>query len=281
MKILKNKKIIDHAYKVVLSLMILFIVYNLMSILFISRMKEKRFGARISSITQTIENNLKRSRPPELKEEEYGKKVALIEPKLITKISIFAGPENLREVDKAEKDLLYVQVDIPHATEIALKGITDKLALINVRRKINEVWYEHSFPLRSKEQIGAEKIIQNKRFDFTTNCILDEIINGVKRPITMQKKEVLFSDAGKFIGIKMVAGDTFMKSTSKVTYKDEGGVIKDLWLGESHIIKEEPKKEPAFSEDPVGNVKSKIGDTASKIKKKLTKDDKPEENKTE
>jgi len=282
MKILKNKKIFDHAYKAVLLLIILFIVYNLMSILFISRIKERRLGARISSTTHTIENNLKRSRPPELKEEEYGEKVALIEPKLITKISIFAGPENIREDDnKGEEDLHYVQVDIPHATEIALKGITDKLALINVRRKINDVWYEHSFPLRIREQIGAEKIIQNKKFDFTTNCILDEIINGVERPITMQKKEVLLSDAGKFIGTRMVPGDTFMKTTSKITYKDEGGVIKDLWLGESHVIKEEPKEEPAFSEDPVGKVKSMLGDTTSKIKKKLTKDDKPEENKTE
>ena len=79
----------------------------------------------------------------------------------------------------------------------------------------------------------------------------------------------------------MVPGDTFMKTTSKITYKDEGGDLKNLWLGESHIIKEEPKKEPKFAEDPLGKVQSILGDTTSKIKRKLTKDDKPEENKTE
>ena len=261
MNILKNKKIFDHTYKAVLLLMILFIVYNLLSILFISRIKERRLGARISSTIHTIENNLDRSRPPELKEEEYGKKVVLIEPKLIKKISIFAGPEKILEDDKREDSETYVQVDIPHATEIVLKGITDQLALINVRRKINEVWYEHSFPLRSREQIGAEKVIHNKKYDFTTNCILEEIISGVERAITMQKKEVLLSDAGKFVGTRMVPGDTFMKTTSKITYKDEGGDLKNLWLGESHIIKEEPKKEPKFAEDPLGKVQSILGDT--------------------
>jgi hypothetical protein len=293
MDILKNKKIFDYSYRAVLSLLVLFILYNLVSIFFVSRFKERKLWSRVSSATRTLEANLKRAHPPEGVEED-AKETKLAHQvnnihfkKSITKTSIFAGPirggdvVTEKEMDVKETNFTPVERKIPIPTQISLKGVADRIALVNVRRKINEVWYEHSFPLRNSEQIGAEKIIKNVKYDFTTNCVIKEIINKVERPVVMRKKVVLLSDAGKFIGTKMVPGDTFMKNTSKIIYRDEEGVTKELWLGESQIITEEPKEKPSWREDPLGAAKSKYDNASSNIKEKLTKGKKPGEMKVE
>lgn len=293
MDIVKSKKIFDYAYKAVLSVLALFIVYNLVSIFFVSRLKEKKLWSRISSTTRTLEANLKRAHPPAGTEEGVvGTK--LVEKvdndlfkKVIERTSIFAGPlwgrsiGEKREEMPEKENFTYRESEIPIPTQISLKGVVDKLALVMVRRKIHEVWHEHSFPLRRSDQIGSEKIIRNVKYDFTTNCVIQDIINEVERPVTLMKKIVLISDAGKFVGTKMVPGETFMRNTAKITYKDEEGVTKDLWLGESQIITEEPKEEPNWREDPVGAVKSKYDNVSSTLKEKLTKEKKPGENKIE
>ena len=293
MDILKKKKISDYTYKAVLSLLTLFILYNLVSIFIVSRMKERKLWSRISSTTSTLEANLKRAHPP-VEPEESAAETRLVDKantvlfnKLIEKTSIFAGPvwENkIREetVDRPETEIVHerrTENQLP--TQISLKGVTDKLALVNVRRKINEVWRQYSFPLRNSDQIGSEKLIRNVKYDFTTNCVVEDIINKVERPVTLMKKVVVLSDAGKFVGTRMEPGETFMKNTAKITYKDEEGITKELWLGESQIITEEPKEEPNWREDPVGAVKSKYDNVSSNLKEKLTKEKKPGENKIE
>ncbi len=289
MDILKNKKIFDYAYRTALSILVLFILYNLVSILFVSRLKERKLWSRISNTTSTLEANLKRAHPPkEFEEDATETKLAgnfshLHINRSIGNTTIFAGPSNRRRIDdkieeQLEKDTyIYVERETPIPTQISLKGVVDQLALVNVRRKINEVWHEYSFPLKNKEQIGAEKIIKNIKYDFTTNCVVEDIINKVERPVQMMKKVVKLSDAGKFVGTQMVPGETFMKSTAKIIYKDEKGTTKELWLGESQIITEEPKEEPDWRENPVGAVKSKYEDVSSNIKEKLTRDEKQSE----
>jgi hypothetical protein len=71
----------------------------------------------------------------------------------------------------------------------------------------------------------------------------------------------------------MVPGETFMKSTSKIAYKDEQGSVNELWLGETAVVTEEVPREGAeWYEDPVGTAKSKYKDM-SKTLKSLTGDE--------
>ncbi|MFQ5685883.1 MAG: hypothetical protein ACE5GV_04405, partial [Candidatus Scalindua sp.] len=68
---------------------------------------------------------------------------------------------------------------------------------------------------------------------FTTNYVLQDIVYKAQRPTTLMKKAVILNDAGEFVGIRMIPGETFMKTTSKIKYKDEYGNINELWLKES------------------------------------------------
>jgi hypothetical protein len=283
MDISKNKKIFDYTYKAVLSVLALFILYNLVSILFVSRLKERKLWSRISSTTSTLEGNLKRAHPPaevDTTDTMLAHNVYNIHfNKSIKETLIFGGPIRERKIvddgTEGRPGPGTVPIRKPNSsipTQISLKGVADQIALVNVRRKIDEVWHEYSFPLRNSDQIGAEKIIKNVKYDFATNCVIEDIVSKVERPVTMRKRVVLLSDAGKFIGTKMVKGETFKKKTAKIIYKDEDGVIEELWLGETKIITEEPKEEPKWREDPLGAAKSHYDKASSSIKEKLTKD---------
>lgn len=252
-----------------------------------SRHKEKLLQSRIMSTVGAIESNLKHASPAKLEGEIVASLIKNIpgSPKVepIQRASIFAGPLTDDEISGGEQILeetkevvQFEKIDIPLATEIVFKGVTNELVLIKVRRKINEQWHEHGFPMRSGERIGGEKIIANKKVNFTTNSILQDIIHKAQRPITLMKKEVILDEEGEFVGIRMVPGEKFMKSTSKIVYKDEEGSTKELWLGETGIITEErPKEEAKWYEDPVATVKSKYEDVAETLKSTQT------ENKTE
>ncbi|MCP5004828.1 MAG: hypothetical protein GY941_12935 [Planctomycetes bacterium] len=286
MDIMKKRKIVDYAYKIFLSVLVIFILYNLVSIFVVSRLEGKKVSSRVLRATSTIEANLARAHPPVEVEEEAAETILadyannVPYNKLIVRNSIFADHTWKRSINDKEvvaeandQEFTYIEREIPVPTQIALKGVTGQLALVKVRRKINEVWYEHSFPLKNSERIGAEKIIRNVKYDFKTNCVIEDIISDVKRPVTLRKKVVVLSDAGKFVGTKMVPGETFMKNTAKMIYKDEEGLTKELWVGESQIITEEPKEEPNWREDPVGAAKFKYENVSTDIKKKLTRDE--------
>ncbi len=121
--------------------------------------------------------------------------------------------------------------------------------------------------MKAGEQIGAEKIIGGKKVNFTTNCILQDIIGKAQRPVTFMKKVVILNEEGEFVGTKIVPGETFMKSTSKIVYKDDQGSISELWLGETAVVTEETHREGAeWYEDPVGTAKSKYKDMTKTLK---------------
>jgi hypothetical protein len=280
MQVVQSEKLYNYLYKTVLYLILLFLIYNIIT-LFISRYKEKKRWPRISSVVNAVESNLKHARPT--KPEEIADTshpvndvpyLPLVEP--IKKTSIFAGP--IRDVEIAMggegqivETVQYERVDIPDATKIVFKGATGDLVLINVRRKIGEQWYEQGFPMKAGEQIGAEKIIGGKKVNFTTNCILQDIIDKARRPVTVMKKVVILNEEGEFVGTKMVPGETFMKSTSKIVYKDEQGSISELWLGETAVVKKEvPREDAEWYEDPVGTVKSKYKDMTKTLKSSTT-----------
>ena len=276
MQVVQSEKLYNYLYKTVLCLVLLFLIYNIIT-LFISRYEEKKRWPRISSVVNAVESNLKHARstkPEEIADTLHTVNnvpyLPLVEP--IKRTSIFTGPIQDVEIGMGVEEKLaetgqYERVDIPDATKIAFKGVTGDLALINVRRKIDEQWYEQGFPMKAGEQIGAEKIIGGKTVNFTTNCLLQEIIGKAQRPVTLMKKVVILNEEGEFVGTEMVPGETFMKSTSKIVYKDDQGSISELWLGGTAVVTEEPPEEDAeWYEDPVGTAKSKYKDMTKTLK---------------
>jgi hypothetical protein len=91
------------------------------------------------------------------------------------------------------------------------------------------------------------------------------------------KNVVILNNSGEFAGTTMVPGETFMKSTSKIKYKDENGNTKELWLKESaktikaeeEEIVEDDKAKPAETEEGVAI------DDAAKQKEISDKERKP------
>ncbi len=270
----QSEKLYNYLYRTVLCLILLFLIYNIIAIFFILSYEGKKRGARILSIVNAVESNLKHARP---KPEEIVDRslpinetlgLPLAEP--IKSALIFAGPVGDEEQIIEESSVgtvQYERVDVTDATKIDFRGVTGDLVLINVRRKIGEQWHEHGFPIKAGEQIGAEKIIGGKKINFTTNCILQDIVDKAQKPVTIMKKVAILNEEGEFVGTKMVPGETFMKSTSKIVYKDDQGSTKELWLGQTAvIIEEEPEEEAEWYEDPVGTVKSTYKDVTKSLK---------------
>ncbi len=274
MQVAQSEKLYNYLYRTVLCLILLFLIYNIIAIFFILSYEGKKRGTRILSIVNAVESNLKHARP---KPEEIVDRslpinetlgLPLAEP--IKRALIFAGPVGDEEQIIEESSVgtvQYERVDVTDATKIDFRGVTGDLVLINVRRKIGEQWHEHGFPIKAGEQIGAEKIIGGKKINFTTNCMLQNIIDKAQKPVTIMKKVAILNEEGEFVGTKMVPGETFMKSTSKIVYKDDQGSTKELWLGQTAvIIEEEPEEEAEWYEDPVGTVKSTYKDVTKSLK---------------
>lgn len=243
MEIAQKEKIYGYLFKVILSMILLFCLYNVANIIFISPYNEKKLQSRISSAINSIESNIKRAGPinkeqimdrPNMANKVNGSPRA----RLIERASIFSEPVTA----EAEKTETVETVLIQHEKieepadnlEIVFKGLADGLAYINVRREIDGQWHEHGFPTEIGERIGGEKIVGGKTIDFTTNYILQDIAYKAQRPVTLMKRVVLLNAAGEFEGTRMAPGETYMKSTAKIMYKDENNnIIKGLWLKES------------------------------------------------
>ena len=234
----QKHKVYGYLFKVVLFLISLFCLYNVAGIFFLSPYNGKKLQSRISSTVNTIEYNIKRAGLENM--EKVINKSNLIDrvngsawAKKIERTSIFAGRVDAN-IEKAEEEfVIYEQVEITDNTEIVFKGLVDDLAYINIRREIGGEWREHGFPTKIGERIGGKKISGSKTLDFTTNYVLQDIVYKAQRPTTLMKKAVILNDAGEFVGTRMIPGETFMKTTSKIKYKDEYGNINELWLKES------------------------------------------------
>lgn len=237
METAQKDKVYGYLFKVVLSLISLFCLYNVVSILFLSPYSGKKLHSRISGAVNAIEYNIKHAGPENTGKVTYksnlmNKVNGPARAKQIERTSIFDGPV-ISNAEATEELVVYEQVEAPANTEIIFKGLADGLAYINIRREIDGQWYEHGFPTKIGERIGGKKISGGKTLDFTTNYVLQDIVYKVQRPTALMKKSVIFNDAGEFVGTRMVPGETFMKTTSKIKYKDENGNIKGLWLKES------------------------------------------------
>jgi hypothetical protein len=192
---------------------------------------------RVSSTVNAVESVIKHAGPKETENIIY--KSNLVNKtndsswaNRIKRANLFAGQTKIT-VEKAEEEIVrYGDVEVADNTEIIFKGMVDGLAYIEIRKEIDGQWREHGFQTKIGEKIGGKMIIGGKMLDFTTNYVLQDIVYNAQRPTTLMRKLLILNEKGEFVGTRMVPGDTYMKSTSKIKYKYENGITRELWLGE-------------------------------------------------
>jgi len=235
-----KEKIYDYVFKAVLSLILLFCLYNVVCILFLSPYTGGKLRSRVVRAINVVESNIKRAGPKKTENIIYKSNLVnktndSSRANPIKRATVFAGRTKV-EVEKAEVEeeiILYEDVEVTDNTEIIFKGIVDDLAYIKIRKEIGGQWHERGFPTKVGEKIGKKKIVGGTILDFTTNYVLQDIVLNAQRPVTLNKKVVDLNEAGVFIGTRIVPGKTYMKATSKITYNDESGNINELCCRDS------------------------------------------------
>ncbi len=252
MRTAQREKIYGYAFKAVLSLILLFCLYNVVCILFLSPYSGRKLRSRVSNAVSTVESIIKHAGSKKAENIIY--KSNLVNKtggsswaSQIKREAIFSGPKKIRVVNAEEEIAQYEEAEegieeVVGNTEIIFKGVSGNVAYINVKKELDGKWREHGFPTKVGEKIGNKKIVGGKMLDFTTNYVLQDIVIDAQRPVTLNKKIVNLNEAGAFIGTRIVPGETYMKSTSKIKYKDENGNISGLWLKEGVAVKTATEK---------------------------------------
>ncbi|MHC4307608.1 MAG: hypothetical protein ACYSR7_03170, partial [Planctomycetota bacterium] len=206
-------------------------------IIFLSRYSVGKLRSRVSSTAYTVESVIKHAGPKETVNIIY--KSNLVNKtndsswaNRIKRATLFAGPTKIRTEKMEEEIVQFEEVEVAENTETIFKGVVDDLAYIVIRKEMDGQWREHGFQTKIGEKIGGKMIVGGKMLDFTTNYVLQDIAYNAQRPTTLMKKLLILNEKGGFVGTRMVPGDTYMKSTSKIKYRDENGITRELWLGE-------------------------------------------------
>ena len=263
MQTVQKEKIYSYAFKAVLSLILFICLYNVVCILFLSPYRGGRLRSRVSNAVDAVETIIKHAGPKKAEDIIY--KSNLVNKtsdsnwaNQIKRTTLFAGSMKIRAVEAVEEIVQYEEVEETDNTEIVFKGMTEGVAYINIKKEIDGQWREHGFPTKVGDKIGNKKIVGGKVLDFTTNYVLQDIIYNAQRPVTLNKQIVNLNEAGEFIGTRIVPGETYMKSTSKIKYKDENGNVSELWL------KEYEKMFTVKDEKPYEQTEDNAGSTVSK-----------------
>ncbi len=246
MQALQKDKVYDYLFKAALTLILLFCLYNVFCMLFLSPYISKKQTSRISNTVNAIEFNIKHSGPINTKKTMYKSSLTNTVKsspwaKLIKRTSVFAGPVKLNvkkaEPKEQEKEIVLNKiVEVTSNTEIIFKGFADDLAYIHIRKEMDGQWHEYGFPTKVGERIGRRKSLGGETLDFSTNCILQDIVHSAQKPIKRMRRSIILDEAGEFVETRMVECEPFLKTTSKIVYEDENGNTKELWLGESEKI---------------------------------------------
>ena len=227
----QKEKVYSSAFKAVLSLILLFCLYNVVCILY----SGGKLRSRVSSVVNAVESNINRAGPKKTENIIYESNLVNKTnysswANQIKRATVFTGPTKIKSRTGAIVQI--EEVEVIDNAEIIFNGVVDGLAYIYVRKEIDGQWHAHGFPTKIGEKIGKKKVVGGKMLDFTTNYVLQDIVYNVQRPVTLNKKIVDLNEAGGFVGTRIVPGETYMKSTSKIKYKDENGITRELWLGE-------------------------------------------------
>ncbi len=243
MRVLQKDKMYGCLFKAVLALILFFCLYNVFCVISLSPYSSKKLKSRISNTVNTIDFNIKHAGTINAKKIIY-------KPHLTNKVkgspwanqikrsSIFTGPVYLNvqktKPKKLEKNIvLNNKIEVTANTEIVFKGLADDLAYIHIRKEIDGQWREFGFSIKAGERIGRKKTFGREVLDFTTNYVLQEIVHSIQKPIKLMRSSVILDNAGKFVRTRTVTGESFLKTTSKIIYKDASGNINELWTGDS------------------------------------------------
>jgi len=237
MQTVQKEKLYGYTFKAVLSLILLFCLYNVICIFFLSPYRGGKMRSRVFSAVKAVESIIKHAGPKETENIIY--KSSLVNKtsnspwaNQIKRSTLFAAPTKIKAIKKEEKIVQYEEVEETYNTEIIFKGMADGIAYISIKKEIDGQWHEHGFPIKVGEKIGNKKIVGGEVLDFTTNYVLQDIVYNAQRPVALNKKIVNLNETGEFVGTRIVPGETYMKSTSKIRYKDENGNVSELWLKE-------------------------------------------------
>jgi hypothetical protein len=238
MQTIQKEKVYGYAFKAVLTLILLFCLYNVVCILFLSPYSGGKLQSRVSSAVNAVESTIKLAGPKKVENIIY--KSNLVNKtndsfwaNQIKRTTIFAGTTKIRVVKIEEEIVQYGEVEETDNIEIIFKGMVDGLAYIDIKKEIDGQWREQGFPTKVGEKIGKKKVIGGKTLDFTTRYVLQDIIYNAQKPTTLMRKVLVLNEKGEFVGTRIVPGETYMKSTSKIKYKDKNGNINELWLNDS------------------------------------------------
>lgn len=303
MEIQQRDKLFGYLTKIILSLISLFLIYNIAGILFLSRGKDKKLLSNVSDTIQRIDSNLKLSDPKKIKGKKKGEKdeevvisQLMVDDDYLTisekKISIFSGPIIEEEKEEIPEEMVVVvdllpgsgpgsdepvlksiemgpieYVDTKLETELVFRGVTNGLALISVRRNIEGQWQEQGFPMKVGDRMGQEKIWGGRKVNFITNCILIDLFEKAERKKELQKTVVNLDENGRFIGTKVVPSGYYTETSAKIEYWNEEVQKSVLWLGETAVITvKEEEKEVVDGEEVEEEPKFEFEDPAGKIK---------------
>ncbi len=117
-------------------------------------------------------------------------------------------------------------------TEFIFKGGTSQMALIQIRKLHNNIWWTKSFAIEQGKAIGEKATIKKEVIDFDTYCKLREIIPLAQKPVTFKKTNILQDEKGNFSGI-LLTEEIQMVSTPKIVFECREGKYYGLWIGES------------------------------------------------
>ncbi len=253
MQTVQKEKIYGYAFKAVLSLILLFCLYNVVCIFFLSPYRSGKMRSRVFSAVNAVESIIKHAGPKETENIIYKSSLANKTSdspwaNQIERSTLFAAPTKIKEVKVEEVIVQFEEVDETGSSEIIFKGIADGIAYISIKKEVDGQWQEHGFPTRVGEKIGDKKIVGGQILDFRTNYVLQDIVYNAQRPVTLNKQIVNLNEAGEFVGTGIVPGETYMKSTSKIKLIDANGNINELWLNEYEkmfIVEDEKSYEQA------------------------------------
>ena len=267
MRTVQKEKIYGYAFKAILSLILLYCLYNVVWGLFLSPYCEGKLKPKVSRVVNAVESNIRRAGPK--KEESIEYELDLLNKtngsswaNQIKRRTVFAGPTKVvvEEVEEVEEVVQYEEVEVVETIEIIFKGVVDDLVYIDVKKEIDGQWREHGFSIKIGERIGDKKVIGGEVLDFATGYVLQDIIHNAQRPITLMRTALILNQKGGFDGTRMVPGETYMRSSPQIKYKDENGIIMELWLGEGRVKvgKEQEKVEEEQEKVWYKNVLDKV-----------------------
>lgn len=239
--------IFKHIEKFILGIAACYLIYTVIHTFITLNLETHRVDVKLQSLSSVIDRKLKTSIPPPVDVErkdaaQLESRLTIPPPASLLQRPFLFGKFTHEEpnTDITTRDLLkkpglqtpsYVEVPIRGDIEFVLKGGTADRALIQVRKLYKDTWRIESFTVEKGEVIGKKKKIGKETVDFTTCCVLREIVPLAQKPLVMKKTTVLRNEKGDFLGTSM-ADEKHMISTSKIVFEDKKGDVYNLWIGE-------------------------------------------------